>query len=67
MMPDKVVLVNNNASWRKKDMSDSQKDLLTKFGVNKTVLDQLKKGTASRLITKLLSYSKKKRKAVVGY
>ena len=64
--PSQVVLVNNNASWRKKDMSDSQKNLLKKLGVSDIVIEQLNKGQASRLITKLLSYSKRKRKQIVA-
>lgn len=59
---ESLKLVDNNASWRKQDPSQPQLDLLKKMGVNDTVLQHANKGQASRLITKLLNYSKRDRK-----
>jgi len=59
---DSLVLVNQNARWRKADPSEAQLGLLKKFGVNETVIKQLEdKGQASRLINKLVSQKGKRR------
>lgn len=58
---DKVILVKESAKWRKDQMTPKQVDILQKFRVNPLVMSQLDKGTASRLITKLINNSRLKR------
>lgn len=52
--PEIMILVRSNASWRGKEMSSQQLNLLEKLRVNQQVIEQLNKGTASRLISRLL-------------
>lgn len=60
---DVMILVRNNASWRKQPMSGGQLNLLEKFRVNQAIVEQLDKGQASRLITRLIETKKKWRRS----
>lgn len=55
---DVLVLVRSNASWKGKEMSAPQLNLLEKLRVNQAIIEQLNKGTASKLITRLLDSKK---------
>lgn len=60
--PEYVTLVSTKSPWRKKPVSPPQADFLRKMGVNQVVIDKLNRGTASRLLNKLKSYSKHERR-----
>lgn len=54
--PDQVTLVNSESKWRKQPPSEKQIEYLRKaFRVSPIVLDQLDKGQASSLLSKLKS------------
>jgi superfamily II DNA or RNA helicase len=55
---DSLTLINTQSTWRADKPSPAQLRLLkNKFKVNQMVIDQLTKGQASRLITKLIDHS----------
>lgn len=60
--PEYKTVVSTASRWRKLPPSSKQLELLQKLGVNDTVLGQVDRGTAARLITKLFNYSKRQRK-----
>lgn len=60
--PDYGTLVSTTSRWRKLPISMSQAGLLEKLGVSHKIIGDLDKGTASRLITKLLTYKKRDNK-----
>lgn len=60
--PDYGTLVSTSSRWRKLPISMQQAGLLEKLGVSHKVIGDLDKGTASRLITKLLTYKKRDQK-----
>lgn len=58
--PDQVTLVNTLSKWRKQTPSEKQLEYLKLvFRVNDTVLMQLDRGQASRLITKLKTHKER--------
>lgn len=59
---DVLILVKSNARWRKQPMSSGQFGLLEKFRINQAVIEQLDKGQASRLISRLIDTKKRWRK-----
>lgn len=59
---DSMVLIRNNARWRKQELTDQQLDLLRKFRVNQVILEQLDRGQGSRLISRLLINNKRWRR-----
>jgi len=59
--PDSLKLVETSARWRKAEPSEAQLNALRKFRVNETVLAELDKGQASRLLTKLINKNNKAR------
>ncbi len=59
--PELKVLVSTRSAWRKKAPNDKQLELLKKLGVGEMAMLQLDRGTASRLITKLLTISKRRK------
>lgn len=58
---DALALIDSKARWRKDKPTDKQLKMLKKFHVNDTVLNQLDKGQASRLITKLFNMKPQQR------
>ena len=59
---DRLKLISTNAGWRKTNPSDAQLDLLKKFGVTEAVLKTIDRGSASRLITKLINKNQQNKK-----
>lgn len=59
--PDSIGLVATTARWRNLPPSDAQLDLLRKMRVNDSVINELDKGKASRLITKLINRNDRER------
>lgn len=53
-----MVLVRTSSSWKRKEMSPAQLNLLERMRVNHAVIEQLDKGKASRLISRLLDNKK---------
>lgn len=53
-----MVLVRTSSSWKRKEMSAAQLNLLERMRVNHAVIEQLDKGKASRLISRLLDNKK---------
>lgn len=59
--PDALALVATDARWRNQAPSEPQLELLRKMRVNEAVIQELDKGKASRLITKLINKNNKER------
>lgn len=56
--PDIVILIKQNANWRKQSPSEPQVNYLRKLNVNNLVINQLTKGEAAQLITKILTLNR---------
>lgn len=60
--PEYTVVVSSTARWRKLPPKDTQVAQLQRMGVSWSVMEQLNRGTASQLLTKLFNYTRRQRK-----
>lgn len=57
---DALILINMHARWRKANVSEAQEGMLRRMGVSQLIIDQLDKGKATQLISKLINAKTKR-------